>query len=300
MKKVLILPRIKIQNANALSSSYTIGFPAITAWLGATHALQRKLKEKNSVLNKLTFNSVAIVSHDFNLHTYKGTGDYNHSIISTRNPLKSNGKSPSTIEAARCHLTVSLVIEYAGIDQDEALIMKDYIPALLHQMKIASGDVLDFKLPELKKISDETETKQLMAKLMPGYCLIERRDLVRKSMRDGKDGMDSVLKYLTINSHSEKKDDEKEKIEWTKPSKQAKGWLVPIAVGYQGISDLTIVQHQRDNETQHRFAESMITLGEFIMPTRIDSLDHILWRYAEVENDLYRCQQNQPYQPLTT
>lgn len=43
MKSVLLIPYIKIQNANALSSPYTIGFPAMTAWLGAVHALQRQL-----------------------------------------------------------------------------------------------------------------------------------------------------------------------------------------------------------------------------------------------------------------
>ena len=35
MKKVLLIPHVKILNANALSSPYTIGFPAMTAWLGA-------------------------------------------------------------------------------------------------------------------------------------------------------------------------------------------------------------------------------------------------------------------------
>ncbi len=41
---ILKLPHIKIQNANALSSPYTIGFPAMTAWLGFMHALERKLR----------------------------------------------------------------------------------------------------------------------------------------------------------------------------------------------------------------------------------------------------------------
>ena len=43
-KSILLVPRLHIHNANALSSPFTIGFPAMTAWLGAVHALQRKLK----------------------------------------------------------------------------------------------------------------------------------------------------------------------------------------------------------------------------------------------------------------
>ena len=39
MKKILYIPKIKIHNANALSSPYTIGFPAMTAWGGGVHAI---------------------------------------------------------------------------------------------------------------------------------------------------------------------------------------------------------------------------------------------------------------------
>ncbi|WP_415735253.1 type I-F CRISPR-associated protein Csy2, partial [Legionella pneumophila] len=40
---LILLPSIRVQNANALSSPFTIGFPAMTGWLGGVHALQRKL-----------------------------------------------------------------------------------------------------------------------------------------------------------------------------------------------------------------------------------------------------------------
>ena len=39
MKTYIVLPDVQIHNANAMSSTYTIGFPAMTAWLGAVHAL---------------------------------------------------------------------------------------------------------------------------------------------------------------------------------------------------------------------------------------------------------------------
>lgn len=34
MKKYLLLSQMQIQNANAMSSTCTIGFPAMTAWQG--------------------------------------------------------------------------------------------------------------------------------------------------------------------------------------------------------------------------------------------------------------------------
>ena len=40
---LLVLPRIRVQNANASSSPMTWGFPAITAFVGFMVALERRL-----------------------------------------------------------------------------------------------------------------------------------------------------------------------------------------------------------------------------------------------------------------
>ena len=159
MKRILLIPKIKVQNANALSSPYTIGFPAMTAWLGAMHALQRKL---NNEFAELSFKAVAVISHDMNLQTYKGRGDYVHSIVAMGHPLKKNGDRPAFIEEARCHLTVSLAIEYVGVDKDDE---DDFLFAVnlqLHEsMKIAGGDILNFNLPEVLKVDNDNDLKKL-------------------------------------------------------------------------------------------------------------------------------------------
>lgn len=62
-------------------------------------------------------------------------------------------------------------------------------------------------------------------------------------------------------------------------------------MGFQGISEVGQAKNQRDAHTPHRFAESVITLGEFIMPYRIKSMDQLLWKYHfDLENNLYLCQ----------
>lgn len=104
---------------------------------------------------------------------------------------------------------------------------------------------------------------------MLGHVLIERRDLVIQSMQDGKDALDSVLDYLKV-THSSIQDEDG-KVTWTSKRK-AQGWLVPIAVGFQGISELGHAKNQRDVNTLHRFAESVLTLGEFVMPYRLKVL----------------------------
>jgi CRISPR-associated protein Csy2 len=64
-------------------------------------------------------------------------------------------------------------------------------------------------------------------------------------------------------------------------------------VGFCGLTALAQAKNQRDAETPHRFAESVVTLGEFKMPHRIQAMDDLLWHYQiDEENNLYLCVQN--------
>ena len=289
MRHFLLIPLLKIHNANAMSSPYTIGFPAMTAWLGAVHALQRKLKQQGCDLN---LNKVAVSCHDFNLQTYKGRGDFVHSIVGTANPLDKDGNRPAFIEEARCHLEVSLLIEIESSSKRQRDQLLELVNGIVASMKFTSGDVLSAKPCTILNFDDDEDQSQqlrpILNKLMLGHVLIERRDLVIQSMQDGKDALDSVLDYLKV-THSSIQDEDG-KVTWTSKRK-AQGWLVPIAVGFQGISELGHAKNQRDVNTLHRFAESVLTLGEFVMPYRIESIDQLLWQYhVDLENNLYLCQ----------
>jgi CRISPR-associated protein Csy2 len=291
-KDLLIIPHLKVHNANALSSPFTIGFPAMTAWLGFTHALQRKLNQIG--FGELEFKSVAVVSHHFDLQTYKGAGDFVSSIVGTGNPLDKDGSRSAFIEEARCHLEVTVVIEWEGNDEevDDNPEFIEKITHLLNSMKFAGGDILSFSQPELEFIDDnEQKSMQVLTrKLMPGYLLIERRELMVESMEEGKDALDALLDFLTVNHQCEQYDEDA--VNWTSLRK-ASGWIMPIAIGFQGISELGQAKNQRDPDTLHCFAESVVTLGEFVMPHKIKKLDDMLWCYhADTENKLYLCQQN--------
>mgnify|MGYP002713149554 CR=1 FL=1 len=305
---LILVPHIKVQNANALSSPFTIGFPAVTGWLGGVHALQRKLNMRDTPVE---FSGVGVVVHYFDLQTYKGPGDFVHSIIGTGNPLepksekdkpKGNAVRPSFIEEARCHLEVSLVIEYTGIEaQDEPLMLEQVHQLLLGNMKLAGGDILSCGTPDI--VRDFQTTKR---KLMPGYALVERRDLMQEAMEQGQDAMDAMLDYLAIHHTCTKEEDSgEERVRWRSQRKATgpdgqRGWIVPIAAGFHGVSELGNALNQRDPDTPHRFGESVVTLGEFKMPYRLNSPEDLLWRYhVEPENNLYLCIQ-QTHESETT
>jgi CRISPR-associated protein Csy2 len=301
VKKLLIIPHIKVHNANALSSPFTIGFPAMTAWLGAVHALQRKLNAQDI---PVVFSATGVVCHDMDLQTYKGDNDFVHSIVSTGNPLepksekdkpKGNAVRSAFIEEARCHLDVSLVIQFENITIDERDSLLSAINHLLHaSMKIAGGDINRFKPPFClnSKEGDIQDLHKVQRALMPGYAIVERRDLMIDAMEQGADALDALIDYLAI--HHSCTSDEDGKITWNSHRKtldnHPAGWIVPIATGFHGISEIAAAKNQRDPDSPHRFAESVVTLGEFKMPHRMRSVEDILWRY-QVEDDLYLCQQ---------
>jgi len=309
MRRFILIPHLKIQNANALSSPFTIGFPAMTAWLGGTHALQRKLNQNGFA--DLIFSAVAVSCHSIDLQTYKAKNGYDSSLILTRNPLDKDGGSPSIIEEARCHLDVSLLIEFKGADGEEIEQLKDKITNQLHKMKFAGGDILNFKkIENLNYDEDEDNSsqqlKKITNKLMLGNVIISRNELMKEAMENGQDAMDALLDYLKIYSQAETNDKENsensvspndkkpqdKKVEWQSYRKTS-GWIVPIAVGFHGISEIAeigTVKNQRDPETPHRFAESVVTLGQFIMPYRIKDIDEMLWEYEyQEQNNLYLC-----------
>lgn len=296
IRTLLIIPHMKIHNANTLSSPFTIGFPAMTAWLGAVHALQRKLNAKGY---PASFTAVGVVSHKMDLQTYMGANDFVSSIVGTANPLDKNGARPAFIEEARCHLDVSLLVEYSGIEKDDERDFKHEISHLLNGgMRVAGGDIQTFDAIKIGRVEEgnDEDMVALTRQLMPGYALIERRDLMIHAMKERgeNDAIDALLDFLSIHHISEK--DGEGNVTWHSRRKSLSdkptGWIVPIATGFHGISELGNAENQRDPEVPHRFAESIVTLGEFKIAYRFNTVNDFLWRYRfDSERRLYLCEQ---------
>lgn len=290
MEQYIIIRNLTVQNANALSSHITIGFPALTAWLGFIHTIQRKLNNLDEFEN-IKLNKIAIASHDFKLHVYKGVGDHHDSIIGTANPATKDGKRPAFIEEARCNLNSSLLINCNNINPLKIDLLKERIgDFLLSKLKLAGGDILGYREIEFRTVETEEEKRKLLNSLMPSYLIIERKEIIKESMDKGLDALDALVDALSIYSYPTR--DDKGNVEWQNTRKHT-GWLVPIAVGFQAISELTAPNQtlcQRDDVTPHRFVEPLITLGEFKMPIRIKEFEQAFWHYQYIEDqNLYLC-----------
>ena len=289
----LLLPEIQIQNANALSSLCTIGFPAMTTWMGVVHALERKVRLTES-LHEVRFISLGVISHESRLQVYKNPGDYHYSIAISSNPLRKKGgntfERPPFIEDPRIHLKVSLLIECRGVTGDNENELLETVGDLLPLLKMAGGDVLTCKPPAIYFASENKpeEQKKILHRLMPGFAVIERRHLLEQAENGEGDTLDTLLSFLMIH-HEAEINKENEVRAWISKRREA-GWLIPLVVGFQGLTRLGKVKAQRNPNVLHRFAEPVITLGEFKMPYRFDSVEDLMWHYEyDEDKNLYIC-----------
>lgn len=292
IRRFISIKNIEVKNANAASSYFTVGFPAITGILGAVHALERRLKLVSG-LESLRLTGVIPACSDLSVKRFKPGFDY--TLIQSRAPLSKSGGTLGIQEEAKCDLTLSILIEFEGVDPDFDEILMASVSKEFHRLKLASGDILAFD--KIKCLTYDAESEDglssLKSALMPGNVLISRKDLVINEMTAGISALDAVLSFMHI--YHKSIIDDSDNVVWEQKRK-ATGWIVPIAVGYQAITDETVARLQRDMTTPHVFAESVVTLGEFVMAYKLGTdpeypVESAIWRYAPVlEKGLYLCE----------
>ncbi|MCO6554223.1 MAG: type I-F CRISPR-associated protein Csy2 [Gilliamella sp.] len=280
----LFFDHVKIHNANAISSPLTYGFPAISGFLGAIHALSRKIESENPIY----LDGVLIACHECDVQVYRPNNYADYTFRLTRNPLAKNGSTRSIIEEGRVHLDVSLLIE-VRIEDLETLYDAEQQKAFIQQMKqklyqqrIASGHVVS--IGDVKLISSDKSDADLANLLLPAFVLVEApqdlQDITTELQQQDPNAtaLDALIETAMLHHYPQEKD------HWQTTSvKQGRGWLVPLHLGYQAISPLFSagkVEHARSNEHATQFVECIYGLGKWVFPLRLkESLSQAFWRY---------------------
>ena len=303
---LLVFPHLQVQNANAISSPLTHGFPSMTAFLGLMWALQRKAQAAGL---DVQFKAVGVVCHQ---HRELATeGGFVNSFNLTRNPVGKDGGSAAIVEEGRIHLGLSLLLaahsprwqhEPAARQQDLTALAQ-----LLAGMRIAGGSIVPpaqawqrrYQPWALDLTGTAADRQALFARarmrLLPGFCLIARDDLLAERQQQPPDNpLQAWLSLARINWHWAA--DEQGKGQWQHDRKGA-GWIVPIPVGYGALGPLQpagSVANARDASVPFRFVESLYSVGQWISPHRLPAAENLLW-YADSQPvaGLYRCRNDQ-------
>jgi len=311
---LLILPRLRIQNANAISSPLTHGFPSMTAFLGLMWALERKLAGTEF---GLALQSVGVICHDFDEQTTEG--GYVKAFRLTRNPVDKDGSTAAIVEEGRIHLDVTLIFgvdgDFLGKDDAQRQAIAEGIAQLVAGMRIAGGSVFPaaragrHTQPALLVLDQDSEEaarqfRRWRRRWLPGFALVCRDDLLQKriaKLREAEpsaNALDAWLDLSRFNWHStrieqrtEATGEAKVRVEWNHD--RTEGWIVPIPVGYGALSELHpagTVQNARDQTTPFRFVESVYSIGQWVGAHRLNHPRELLWyAHSDATNGLYRC-----------
>lgn len=300
MKSTLLLRHLRVENANAISG-LTYGFPAISHFLGFTHALSRRLEQAFG----LTLGGCAVIAHHTELQS-QPLGNRREQVFAlTRNPLTKEGNTAPFNEEGRIHLDITLLIE-CDFDADrlpkgESLEQRirelhAWFEHTVPTLRLAGGTITNLGQVQWREHYEERELRRLCMSLLPGFALVCRHDLLKAHHQQRLNAepdcelFDSLLDFVTLR-HQALQDDNGA-VSWQQLNKPAPGYLVPLAVGYQGISPLHepgSIPSSRDQETPFRFVESIYTVGQWVSPHRIQDIDTLLWRYRHQE-PYYLCE----------
>lgn len=314
---LLVLPRLRIQNANAISSPLTWGFPGMTAFIGLMQAIERAVSKEVP----LAFEGVGVVCHDFQAQATRG--GFTHSFHLTRNPVDKDGDTAAIVEEGRIHLDLTLVFGVrflGGFDVNDAEShqrMADAVGEQVAGMRVAGGSVVPAlqrlsaaqRRPRLKRLDYGAEERAKLFRIerrrwLPGFALVSRDDLLathlaamRKTQPDAS-ALQAWLDLSRLNIRAERSSSTDpqtlrttEHLEWA--TQRPSGWIVPIPVGYAALSELHppgTVAGARDRTVPFRFVESLYSVGQWISPHRLKAPADLLWRpHHDPASGLYRC-----------
>lgn len=310
--QLIVLPRLRVQNANAISSPLTHGFPSMSAFLGLSWALERRTRKLGL---PLSFRAVGVVCHD---HEEQLSDDaFVKAFRLTRNPVDKDGSTAAIVEEGRIHLNLSLVFAVQADHWDMAHRADDLvrIAELVAGMRVAGGSVLPAApgggrraQPWIADFTGASEDRrkafrEVCVRLLPGSALVLRDDLIDRRLAELRVAQPEATRleaWLSLSRINWRHDADGggDRGGW-QHDREGLGWVVPIPVGYGALGALQApgsVPNARDTTTPFRFVESLYSVGEWIGPHRLTAPEHLLW-YADSkpEQGLYRCRND--YRP---
>lgn len=300
----LLIKKVVIDAANTISSPITYGFPAITGFLGSFHAMSRKMAQDDE-LSDVSLGGVLLACHDCQPQMYRPNSYNNYTFNQTRNPIKKDGKTASIIEEGKCRLNMTFVVEVLAESKLTPELQATAIQKTeqwIQQQRMAGGSVRGLARFEPVQFFETDDISAVIPQLLPAFVLMDAQEefaqIIDEVKADNPDAtpLDALIDVCTLHHIPETQKNGETK--WaTMSRKTGHGWLTPIPIGYQGISDVFdagAMQNVRNPEYASQYVEAIYSLGKWVYPQRLNSIGgdndvaNAFWRYHhDTEQNLY-------------
>lgn len=281
----LILPLLDVEGFNAESNQYVAGIPAMTAFTGYGHLLERKIQALGWK-DEIQVEGVAVMVHEMNFHA--GHPKCPDALPGTKS---SDILAPRIIEEMKGDMSVTLILRLVvDIDSDDldddALTnfllnpeFKKFLYDFVYANPCCGGachKVSTIKVTPYVEEGDEallSKELQRIHQRSKGHFIYSRSDLIEQAQAQGADSLDAVLNAMRL-----RKTTNTNKQSYYKRDQE--GWIIPLAIGYQALETPQARLGAR-KQALHVYAEPLTSLGELIY-------GGVLWRNTfEIGNYLW-------------
>ncbi|WP_394670948.1 type I-F CRISPR-associated protein Csy2 [uncultured Acinetobacter sp.] len=290
MSRYVVIPRMRIQNANMQTNGLLLGGVPLFAANMFAHHLARQLGT--------TDEGIIYIHHDQQRLGGQAYGRFTPAqrrgavFIGKKDYSSKNKYALSLQPTASCHLEFSLVIKFSS-----SRISPEKLTNILKRSRFAGGQIIEF-LEITTHAENELETA--LKKIKTGFAILDRQDLlIEYQQRKQINRVQAFTQLLALKADALR----------TFFNDQNLSWISATNLGYALLEPLTdqragIRQAQDQETTAHAYAEPLtgivqyFSLGEILRKnTEAEddtwhNLQKLLWTYQWPQDDIFLLKQN--------
>ncbi|MDQ9834819.1 type I-F CRISPR-associated protein Csy2 [Acinetobacter soli] len=290
MSRYIVIPRMRVQNANMQTNGVLLGGVPLFAANMFAHHLARQLGTQEE--------GIIYIHHDQQRLGGQAYGRFTPAqrrgavFIGKKDYSSKNKYALSLQPTASCHLEFSLVIKFSS-----SRISPEKLTNILKRSRFAGGQIIEF-LEITTHAENELETA--LKKIKTGFAILDRQDLlIEYQQRKQINRVQAFTQLLALKADALRAFFNDQNLSWISATNLGYALLEPLTDQRAGIR-----QAQDQETTAHAYAEPLtgivqyFSLGEILRKnTEAEddtwhNLQKLLWTYHWPQDDIFLLKQN--------
>ncbi|HBN5965642.1 TPA: type I-F CRISPR-associated protein Csy2 [Acinetobacter baumannii] len=267
MSRYVVIPRMRVQNANMQTNGFLLGGVPLFAANMFAHHLARQLDTQEE--------GIIYIHHDQQRLGGQAYGRFTPAqrrgavFIGKKDYSSKNKYALSLQPTASCHLEFSLVIKFSS-----SRISPEKLTNILKRSRFAGGQIIEF-LEITTHAENELETA--LKKIKTGFAILDRQDLlIEYQQRKQINRVQAFTQLLALKADALRAFFNDQNLSWISATNLGYALLEPLTDQRAGIR-----QAQDQETTAHAYAEPLTGIVQYF------SLGEILRRNTEAEDDTW-------------
>ncbi len=290
MSRYVVIPRMRVQNANIQTNGLLLGGVPLFAANMFAHHLARQLGTQEQ--------GIIYIHHDQQRLGGQAYGRFTPAqrrgavFIGKKDYSSKNKYALSLQPTASCHLEFSLVIKFSS-----SRISPEKLTNILKRSRFAGGQIIEFL--DITTHA-ENELENALKKIKTGFAILDRQDLlIEYQQRKQINRVQAFTQLLGLKADALRAFFNDQNLSWISATNLGYALLEPLTDQRAGIR-----QAQDQETTVHAYAEPLIgivqyfSLGEILRKnTEAEddtwhNLQKLLWTYHWPQDDIFLLKQN--------